>query len=243
MGSSARAPQGGTLSDGIADDLRRRLGQAEWEIGARLPTEHELAAQYEVSRATVRTALKELEGRGLTVTVHGLGTFVTAATRVVSADLQRLESISETILRMGRVPSSRFRAIVVRDATDHERTALALPPHAMVLAIHCEILADGEVVAYSRDVIPTDVLGSGFDLRSVDGSLFTILEARDVDVRSSLTSIHASGGEDIGWGDHPDGALYVLLEQAHFDVRGQGVAFSRTWFTEGRFQFSIVRTR
>lgn len=243
MWSAERGRLTGTLSEALADDLRERLEVGEWKVGEKLPTEHELAAHYQVSRATVRTALKALDGRGLTVTIHGLGTFATAATQVVSADLQRLESISETIVRMGRVPSSTFRAIFIREATEHERAALSIPERASVMATHREITADGEVVAYSHDAIPMDVLGDDFDLRSVDGSLFTLLEGRDVEVRSSLTGIHASCGAEIGWGDHPDGALYVMLEQAHFDARNRGVAFSRTWFMEGRFQFSIVRMR
>lgn len=243
MGSSGRGSRGGKLSETVADDLRERIAEGEWNAGEKLPSEHELAAHYEVSRATIRTALMALDGRGLTATIHGLGTFVTAASTVVAADLQRLESISETIVRMGRVPSSTFRSIAIRDATEHESTALSIPASAPVLSTHREIMADGEVVAYSHDAIPLSVLGDDFDVRSVDGSMFTLLDEHDVEVRSSLTGIHASRGTEIGWGDHPDGALYVLLEQAHFDARNRGVAYSRTWFREGRFQFSIVRMR
>jgi len=243
MGSSVRGSRGGKLSEAVAEDLRDRIERGEWKVGEKLPSEHELAAHYEVSRATVRTALMALDGRGLTTTIHGLGTFATAATQVVSADLQRLESVSETIVRMGRVPSSAFRSISIRDATEHEGTALSIPQGTPVMSTHREIMADGEVVAYSHDVIPMAVLGDDFDVRSVDGSMFTLLADREVEVRSSLTGIHASRGDDIGWGEHPDDALYVLLEQAHFDARNRGVAFSRTWFIEGRFQFSIVRLR
>jgi GntR family transcriptional regulator len=106
-----------------------------------------------------------------------------------------------------------------------------------------EILADDEVVAYSHDSVPLAVLGADFDVRSVDGSLFVLLERHGVQVRSSLTNIHASHGEDVGWGDHEDTTLFLLLEQAHFDEGNRGVAFARTWFIEGRFQFSIVRVR
>lgn len=190
----------------MADDLRRRLELVEWEVGAKLPTEHELANRYEVSRATVRTAIRSLDGRGLTVTIHGVGTFATAATRIVSADLHRLESISETIVRMGRTPTSTFRAIALRAANEQERTALAVPPGAMVMATRREIMADGELVACSRDAVPIEILGDGFDLRRVDGSLFTLLEAHEVEVRSALASIHASDGADIGWGHNPETA-------------------------------------
>ena len=236
-------PRGEKLSAVVADRLRERLEQGEWSPRERLPGEHELAATYGVSRATIRTALHSLDSRGLTVTVHGVGTFPTEATRAVSADLHRLESISQTITRMGRRPGSTFRSIMVRDASEREAHALGLAPCSPVVFTQREITADDELVAYSHDALPRDVLPVDFDVRAVEGSLFSLLERHGIEVRSSLTEIHASTGEEIGWGADAGRALFVLLEQAHFDVRGRGVAFSRTWFVEGRFQFSLTRVR
>lgn len=237
-------PRQGKLSDHVAESLRTRLEQGEWKVNEKLPSENELTEHYSVSRATVRTALHVLDRQGLTVTIHGVGTFATAAGQVVSADLQRLESISQTIVRMGRAPSSTFRTISIREASETEGTALSIPSGAPVLFMQREILADGEVVAYSHDAVPLAVLGGAeFDVRSVDGSLFVLLEQYGIQVRSSLTNIHASHGDEVGWGDHRGSTLFLLLEQAHFDEGNRGVAFSRTWFIEGRFQFSIVRVR
>lgn len=235
--------RGEKLSASIAESLRARLEQGEWSPGERLPGEHELAATYGASRATIRTALHSLDSRGLTVTVHGVGTFPTKATRAVTADLHRLESISQTITRMGRRPGSTFRAIMLREATEREAASLGLPPRSQVVSTHREITADDELVAYSHDAIPRDVMSADFDVRDIEGSLFALLDRHHVEVRSSLTEIHASRGEDIGWGDDAGRELFVLLEQTHFDVRGRAVAFSRTWFVEGRFQFSLTRVR
>ncbi len=231
------------LSASVADSLRSRLEQGEWSPSERLPGEHELAGTYNVSRATIRTALRDLESRGLTVTLHGLGTFATAATRVVSADLHRLQSISQTIARMGRQPSHFFRSIAIRDATEREAVALGVKPSSSVVSIHREIMADGEIVAYSHDTLPRDVVAEDFDVRAVAGSLFVLLERYDIEVRSSLTEVHASRGKEIGWGAHTDEVLFVLLEQTHFDVRNRAVLLSRTWFIEGRFQFSMMVVR
>ncbi len=231
------------LSAAVADDLRRRLEEGEWNPSERLPGEHELAAHYGVSRATIRTALRAVDTRGLTVTLHGLGTFATAATRAVPANLQRLESISATIVRLERRPGTTFRTITIRDGTPRESAALDVPIGSPVLFIQREITADDEIVAYSHDAIPRDVLAADFDVRTVTGSLFALLEQHGVDVTSALTGIHASTGEEIGWGDQPLGTLYVLLEQTHFDARSRAVAYSRTWFLEGRFQFNLVRVR
>ena len=242
MESAGRGVRGRTLSETVADGLRQRLERGEWAPNERLPTEHELAAEYGVSRATVRTALRSLDARGLTVTMHGVGTFATAATKVVSADLARLESISETIVRMGRTPSSTFRSVGLRAATEEERSVLRAEPGAQVLAVQREILADHELVAYGRDVVPADVLPPGFDIRTMDGSLFSFLARHGISMRCSLANIHASRGDDIGWGDHTD-AAYLMLEQTHLDHADRPVAWSHTWFREGGFQFTLIRVR
>ncbi|HRD99781.1 MAG TPA: GntR family transcriptional regulator [Ilumatobacteraceae bacterium] len=240
---AAAGARGTNLSERLADSLRVRLEAGEWRPSERLPTEHELAAAYGVSRATVRTALRALDSRGLIVTRRGLGTFAAAVTSAVSANLQRLESMSETIRRLGRKPGSNFRSIQIRAATDCEIEALLLQPGTSVLATHREITADDDVVAYSHEVLPVDLLGADFDIRSVAGSMFGVMDAHGVVAASALTNLHASRGEEIGWGEHPADALFLLLEQTHFDTTGRAVVFSRTWFIEGRFQFTLIRVR
>jgi len=56
---------------------RRRL--AEGELSGRLPTEPSLAADYRVSRQTVREAIRRLREAGQLTAERGRGTFVRAA--------------------------------------------------------------------------------------------------------------------------------------------------------------------
>ena len=44
--------------------LSERIASGEWPPGHMLPTEEQLQEQYEISRTTVRQALKELEIEG-----------------------------------------------------------------------------------------------------------------------------------------------------------------------------------
>jgi len=64
------------MYDQVAADISADITSGALAPGARLPTEIELAAQYQVSRVTIRRAVKELSGRGLVVVSHGRGTFV-----------------------------------------------------------------------------------------------------------------------------------------------------------------------
>ena len=232
-----------TLSAQVAADLRLRIEAAEWSAGEKLPGEHDLASQYGVSRATIRTALQDLESRGLTVTRHGLGTIVTAHAASGQADLRRLESMTETIARHGRSPGMQYRSIVLRTPTEEECRKLALGEGSEVIATERSLTADGELVAFSYDVLPRWIFPDTFDSSEVAGSLFGLLERHGARAVVALTELHAAHGEHIGWGDRPDGASYLLLVQVHSDARGVPIALASTYFIEGRFPFGLVRHR
>ncbi len=60
----------------VADDLRSRLGTEGFEIGSYLPGELDIAAQYDLSRGTIRRALGILEAEGLLSRQPGRGTLI-----------------------------------------------------------------------------------------------------------------------------------------------------------------------
>lgn len=234
---------GATLSARVAGDLRLRIESAEWGPGEKMPGEHDLAAHYGVSRATVRTALQDLESRGLTVTRHGSGTVVTAHAGEGQADLRRLESMTDTIARHGRTPGMQYRSIVLRVATDEEARKLGVGPGTDVIATERLLTADGEIVAFSYDVLPRHIFPGDFDLSEVSGSLFGLLERHGHRAVVAVTELHAAHGPHIGWGARPDDAAYLLLVQVHSDAKGTPIALASTYFIEGRFPFGLVRHR
>lgn len=60
----------------VADAVAERIASGDLRQGDRVPSVHELADTYGVSRGTARHALADLKARGLTVALTGLGTFV-----------------------------------------------------------------------------------------------------------------------------------------------------------------------
>ena len=63
----------------IADILRQRVARGTWRREDRLPTNEDLAAEFGVSRVTVRQAVDLLAREGLLEARQGRGTFVTGA--------------------------------------------------------------------------------------------------------------------------------------------------------------------
>lgn len=75
MGSAeARSPKYAR----IADSLRQRIARGHWPTDTRLPAAESLAAEFAVSRLTVRQALDILAREGLVEARQGSGTYVTA---------------------------------------------------------------------------------------------------------------------------------------------------------------------
>ncbi len=72
------------------------------EPHSRLPTERDLATEFDVSRLTVRRALDRLEHDGLVYRVQGAGTFV-AAPRIAKS--VELTSFSEDMRARGLEPA------------------------------------------------------------------------------------------------------------------------------------------
>ncbi|MFG2496881.1 GntR family transcriptional regulator [Streptomyces sp. NPDC048441] len=68
----------------IANDLRDRITAGRLKPGERLPSEAQLAAQYEVSTATLRSALAVLQAEGLVDKIHGKGNFVHRSLRRIT---------------------------------------------------------------------------------------------------------------------------------------------------------------
>jgi GntR family transcriptional regulator len=62
----------------IADSIRQRIARGTWQRDTKLPTNDALAAEFGVSRVTVRQAVEILVREGLVEARQGLGTFVTA---------------------------------------------------------------------------------------------------------------------------------------------------------------------
>lgn len=56
--------------------LEQALLQGRWTLFERLPAERRLAEELGISRATLRTALRTLVGRGILETRRNSGTFV-----------------------------------------------------------------------------------------------------------------------------------------------------------------------
>jgi GntR family transcriptional repressor for pyruvate dehydrogenase complex len=65
-----------SLSDAVFDRIQRAIKSGAYGIDERLPTEHAMAAEFQVSRPVIRDALQRLRDQGLIYSRRGAGSFV-----------------------------------------------------------------------------------------------------------------------------------------------------------------------
>lgn len=78
----------------IADWIKKCIDTGEWKTGDRLPSENELAAEFKVSRQTIRRALEILTAGGIISKNQGSGTFVGTRNQIEQETRERFNSIA-----------------------------------------------------------------------------------------------------------------------------------------------------
>lgn len=92
------APQGRrSLADTIFDQLQRSIKSGAYAEEERLPTEHDLATEFAVSRPIVREALRRLREQGLIYSRRGAGSFVRSVGLRNPLGFGQLENVSDLL--------------------------------------------------------------------------------------------------------------------------------------------------
>lgn len=100
--------------DDIAKALQDGIASGAYPCGTRIPSERTLAETFEVSRATIRSAIDILVDTGRLKRVHGKGTFV-MQTDIDDAAIH-FKGMNELLSRAGYEPSSSILRTQLRSA-------------------------------------------------------------------------------------------------------------------------------
>src|SRR5512146_181260 len=113
-----------------------------------LPSESELSQRYNVSRATIREALSQLEQRGVVLRKHGVGTFVAPPPPRIETGLEELESLETLARRSGLETHMGNPMIEERPASAAEAERLQVSTSTAVLSVARVIMTGERPVAY-----------------------------------------------------------------------------------------------
>ena len=183
----------------LAHDLRGRLERGEFARG--LPGEVELAVQYEVSRHTVREALRQLRAEALISTGRGRRPRLAGADPVIAQPTGIAYSLFSSVEACGLTQASVVRVLAVR-ADGVIAPRLGLEESTPLVHLERLRLADGRPLALDRVWLPAAV---GEPLLDVDFRRTSLYD------ELARTGIPVTGGEETVRAVIPSIAEHDLL--------------------------------
>ena len=229
----------------VQDELKQRIGRGELPAGTRLPSEPELAAELQVSRATLREALRAMELEGLLRRRQGSGTFVADHPRMANS-LDVNFGVTDAIRAAGMTAGVASGRHWVEPASAGEAALLELEPGQDVLVIERVRTAEGKPVVLSRDLFPSRLVDGhpGVVAELMERSIYEVLErelgivihhgvARFRPVRADRSVAGRLGV--------PRGELLLYLWQVDYATDGAPVLSSHEFHLADAFDFTVVR--
>lgn len=205
----------------VEDDLLTQIEEGQWEPGQALPTERELCDRYDVSRITVRRAIRELETSGYVRRFQGKGTFVSRSR--IKREMGHLISFSQEMRAQGRTPSSRLLNLQHCPADHAIASLLQIQKGEPIWIVERMRLADDEVVSLSTSYLhlPPDAYLTPLELNT-EQSLWLLLEQKGIQITEGSTIVsaivadaHHAGLLEVEEGDPllvMDGVNYAIAE-------------------------------
>lgn len=232
---------------GVVREITSRIQEREYGPGDRLPSEPDLAEEFNVSRTTLREALSNLEHQGLIARRHGIGSFVIGFDEGIGAGLERMESLTETIRRAGYSAEDRVISIKSVEITREMAAAMGDVPGAPAYEVRSLRFSDGVPVILTIDTLRGDIMQereSVLDSRRRHESLLSFLQ-QALGIKPCYSLMNLSAVRALGEvaallevaEDHP----LIRLEGSVRDREGKVIYYSENLFRSDKYRFRLVR--
>lgn len=231
-----------SLRHRIAEGLRERVRSGEYEAGARLPSEPELARSLGVSRSSLRGAIALLEADGVVRRLHGSGTYVTDMP-LLRNDLSRNFGVSELIASTGLEPGTVRPRAAREPAPPDVAAAFEIPAGAPLSVLRRVRTAGGRPVVESTDWCREEVLDPSELSALGNGSVYAALEEQGLTIHHGVASISPTiaTGETAAHLKVPRGSLLLTLFQVDSTALGEVVLVSLEHHVADAFHVSVYR--
>lgn len=187
-----------SLSSQILGILVEQIRSGAFPAETPLPPENQLAADFKVSRATIRSAFDRLEAMGLIVRRQGVGTFVRKSSNISNL-LNQFIDFPRLIADNGFEPGYLQLRTELIPPKPEQVESFKLASESKLLEIEKVFLADGDPIIYCINHIPRWVFQDSFSDDKVmqPGLTEPILEFLEAECGQSIAYYVSSVRADI----------------------------------------------
>lgn len=211
--------------------------------GQRLPSEDELAAQFGVSRMTVRQGISDLIDEGLLYRRHGVGTFV--AQPHIDRDQTHLTNFVETARKEGIDLKVRLLAVEILPAKIKVARSLALEEGDLVIRVKTLRYASGLAITVHDAYVPYKLFPQLLQSDLEVNHLWDIFESQGRPVKRAVQRLEAREAEEeiAELLEMEEGAPILYKERTVYLVDGTPVEFTYCFNRGDRYRLTVVLDR
>jgi DNA-binding GntR family transcriptional regulator len=175
----------------VFEQLKKEIVDGDISVGEFLPPEGMLEKRFDVSRTTIRRATELLSREKFVEIKQGRGTKV--IDHKTQQTLNRVTSISETLMKKGYVVESKSMHIDTIQATVNQARELGIEQGDELVRIQRVQTADGRPVAIMRNYLLPYMVPGVEDYNDKFTSLYKFLETRyGINIDSAKNGISAT---------------------------------------------------
>lgn len=221
----------------VAQHLEQAIDSGLLQPGTLLLNEIELASALNLSRPTMRSAMRTLVDKGLVVRRRGIGT------RVVQPKMRRslqLTSLYDDLARTGQRPTTEVLSFEMTEATADVAERLNIEQDAEVVELVRLRSANSKPIAKMKNHLPARVVGFTADDLAARG-LYDLVRAQGIMLHSAIQSVGARNATpaEAKLLDEPRGSALLTMERVTYDDLGNPVEYGTHIYAASRYSFEI----
>lgn len=224
----------------IAETFAEQIAFGKLKPNDRLPPERELCKMLNVSRMTLRQALRELEGRGLLTRRQGDGTYV--AEPKIERSAGKLVAFTDAMRQKGYLPSAKIIVFETQYADAAVANQLQISLAAPVYVYHRLRFVNSEPLMLEKCTLPVQRF-PGLERYDMENrSVYEILRVEyGIRIDHSVQSLEAvlASEYEAGLLNVSIGAPLMLQNRLAFDKDGIPIEFGEDLYRGDRFRFVV----
>lgn len=236
---------GGSLPDRISRQINEDfLLSGKVKVGDLLPGEVQLCEVYNVSRPTIRSAIKSLHDRGMISVRNGVGAVVLPRGNEIPHRLDSLASIDTFAIESGHKVATTNLSWDAVPADVELSMKLRIPAGDPVLLAKRLKIVDNNPAAWIIDAMPADLVDADDIKRRFHGSVLDAMlesETRYVDYADSEIKPCLCDSELAAILKKPEQSLLLFMDTTVITIKSRPIIWGRIWLDPDRFRFSFRR--
>lgn len=233
------------VADQVLNILRQRIQDHVYGPDDRLPAESELAAELQVSRATIRSAMAALAAEKLIVRRQGDGTYINRRLLETSTHFGSISEFTRMIRSSGHEPSIQALDVFTRPASQAELEALETQSGSQVVVLVRLFMADKKPAIYSINTLLEKPMGEKLEMTDIEEPLPTFFKrCCRQEFTYGISTLSAQGAptevaEKFGLAS---GSPILCMREVFFNDDDQPLVLATNYINEAVFQLRVARS-